>query len=320
MNNHPDQQLKAKPENMASSNEGARGGKGLQKIQPLLTQVIERIDDLYQRDNKSDVTGVATGFVDLDRYTSGLQPGALIILAGRPAIGKTTLAINIAEHVAIESGLPVAFFSMEIGGTQMVARMLGSVGRVDQHRIRTGKLTDQDWPRVSEAIQRMSDAEIYIDETPALSSMELCARARQLSQQCRRIGLILVDSMQLMSARPGAENSAIEVSRNLKALAKELNCPVFVLSQLNCTLEQRPNKRPVLSDLPESDAIEPIADVILFIYRDEVYNADSQDKKIAEIIIGKQRNGPTGTIRLTFADECRRFDNDVGNRGIGGGD
>lgn len=299
----------------AIAEEGARGSQGFIEIQPLLTQVVERIDELYNRDSGSDITGVPTGMVDLDRMTSGLQPGDLIIVAGRPSMGKTAFSVNIGENVAIDSGLPVAIFSMEMGGTQLAMRMLGSVGRLDQHRLRTGRLNDEDWPRLTHAIQKMNEAQIYIDETPALSSIELRARSRRLARQCGRLGLIIVDYLQLMSANSPGENRATEISeisRNLKGLAKELNCPVIALSQLNRSLEQRPNKRPVMSDLRESGAIEQDADLILFIYRDEVYNPDSPDKGTAEIIIGKQRNGPIGAVRMTFLGSYTKFENYTG--------
>lgn len=296
----------------AIAEEGSRGQKGFQEIQPLLTQVVERIDELYHRDTTSDVTGVPTGFIDLDRMTSGMQPGDLVIVAGRPSMGKTAFSLNIGEHVAVEQGLPVAVFSMEMAGVQLAMRMLGSVGRLDQHRLRTGRLLDEDWPRLTHAIQRMNDAQLFIDETPALNPMELRARSRRLARQCGQLGLIIIDYLQLMSGSGGGENRATEISeisRSLKGLAKELNCPVIALSQLNRSLEQRPNKRPVMSDLRESGAIEQDADVILFIYRDEVYNPDSQDKGTSEIIIGKQRNGPIGTVRLTFLGQFTKFDN-----------
>jgi len=290
--------------------EGSRGAKGFQEIQPLLTQVVERIDELYHREGDSDVTGVPTGFTDLDRMTSGLQPGDLVIVAGRPSMGKTSFSMNIGEHVAIAQGLPVAVFSMEMGAVQLAMRMVGSVGMLDQHRIRTGKLTADDWPRLTHAVQQVQEAQIYIDETPALNSMEVRARSRRLARQCGQLGLIIIDYMQLMSAHSSGENRATEISeisRSLKSLAKELNCPVIALSQLNRSLEQRPNKRPIMSDLRESGAIEQDADLILFIYRDEVYNPDSPDKGTAEIIIGKQRNGPIGSLRLTFQGASTRF-------------
>ncbi|GAB2888713.1 replicative DNA helicase [Paralcaligenes ginsengisoli] len=290
--------------------EGSRGVSGFQDIQPLLTQVVERIDELYHREGGSDITGVPTGFTDLDRMTSGLQAGDLVIVAGRPSMGKTSFSMNIGEHVAIEQGLPVAVFSMEMGAVQLAMRMVGSVGMLDQQRMRTGKLTADDWPRLTHAVQQVQEAQIYIDETPALNSMEVRARSRRLARQCGQLGLIIIDYMQLMSANSSGENRATEISeisRSLKGLAKELNCPLIALSQLNRSLEQRPNKRPVMSDLRESGAIEQDADLILFIYRDEVYNPDSPDKGTAEIIVGKQRNGPIGSVRLTFQGASTRF-------------
>ncbi len=296
----------------AISEEGARGRQGFVDIQPLLTQAVERIDLLYNRDNPSDVTGVPTGFTDLDRMTSGLQPGDLVIVAGRPSMGKTSLALNMAEHVALDSKLPVGIFSMEMSGSQLVMRMLGSVGKLDQHKLRTGRLADEDWRRLTDAVGRLNDAPIHIDETAALNALELRARARRLHRQYGKLGLIVIDYIQLMSASSQGENRATEISeisRSLKALAKELSVPVIALSQLNRSLEQRPSKRPVMSDLRESGAIEQDADVILFIYRDEVYNPDSPDKGKAEVIIGKQRNGPIGTVTLVFQGEYTRFAN-----------
>ncbi|MBM3405846.1 MAG: replicative DNA helicase [Betaproteobacteria bacterium] len=292
--------------------DGSRGEAGFQPLQDLLGKVVERIDQLYNQDNTSDVTGVPTGYVDLDRMTSGMQPGDLVIVAGRPSMGKTSFAMNIGEHVAIEQQLPVAVFSMEMGATQLAMRMLCSSGRLDQQRIRTGRLVDDDWPRLTSAISKMQEAPLHIDETPALNALELRARARRLARQCGKLGLVVIDYLQLMSASTSGENRATEISeisRSLKALAKELDCPVIALSQLNRSLEQRPNKRPVMSDLRESGAIEQDADVIIFIYRDEVYNPDSTDKGTAEIIIGKQRNGPIGTVRLTFVGAYTKFEN-----------
>ena len=300
----------------AIAEDGSRGAQGWLEIQGLLTTVVERIDELYNRDNTSDITGVPTGFADLDRMTSGLQAGDLVIVAGRPSMGKTAFSLNIGETVAIESGLPVAVFSMEMGGSQLAMRMLGSVGRLDQHRLRTGRLIDEDWPRLTHAIQKMNEAQLYIDETPALTPIELRARARRLARQCGKLGLIIIDYIQLMSGSSQGENRATEISeisRSLKGLAKELQCPVIALSQLNRSLEQRPNKRPIMSDLRESGAIEQDADVILFIYRDEVYNPDSPDKGTAEIIIGKQRNGPIGSVRLTFQGQFTKFENYSGS-------
>ncbi len=293
---------------------GSKGKQGFIAMPPLLSQVVERIETLYARDNPSDITGTATGFTDLDRMTSGLQPGDLVIVAGRPSMGKTALAINIAENVAMDSKLPVAIFSMEMGATQLAMRMLGSVGKLNQQDLRTGRLQDDDWGRLTHALGRLNDAPIHIDESAALSALDLRARSRRLHRQNNGLGLIVVDYLQLMSSNVGkaSENRATEISeisRSLKALAKELHVPVIALSQLNRSLEQRPNKRPVMSDLRESGAIEQDADLILFIYRDEVYNSDSPDKGKAEIIIGKQRNGPIGKVELAFRGEYTRFDN-----------
>src|SRR5437667_6636060 len=297
---------------------GARTRQGFMEIQPLLTQVMERIDLLYHKDNPSDITGIPTGYRDLDRETSGLQPGDLIIIAGRPSMGKTALALNMAEHVAVENKLPVAVFSMEISGSQLAMRMLGSIGRLDQHKLRTGRLSDDDWNRLTNAVGKRHDAPILVDESGAPNAPELRARARRPHRQYGKLGLIVVDYPQLMRASSQGENRATEISeisRGLKALAKELNVPVIALSQLNRSLEQRPNKRPVMSDLRESGAIEQDADMIFFIYRDEVYNEESPDKGMAEIIIGKQRNGPIGTIKLTFLGRHTRFENYSGATG-----
>ncbi len=296
----------------AIAEEGARGQQGFVSIQPILTQVVAHIDELYHRDNPSDVTGVPTGFTDLDRATAGMHPGDLIIVAGRPSMGKTAFALNIGEHVAIEQGLPVAVFSMEMGGSQLAQRMLGSIGGIDQLKLRKGQLDDTDWPRLTHAIQKMQDAQLYIDETPALEPMDLRGRARRLARQCGKLGLIIIDYLQLMSVRGTVENRATEISeisRSLKALAKELKCPVIALSQLNRAVESRTNKRPMMADLRESGAIEQDADVILFIYRDEVYNDASTEKGQAEIIIGKQRNGPIDTVRLAFIGPHTKFAN-----------
>lgn len=293
---------------------GKRSSEGFVDIKILLPQVADRIDQLFQRDNPNDVTGVPTGFSDLDSMTSGFQPGDLVIVAGRPSMGKTAFSLNIAENVALDTGLPVAVFSMEMAATQLAMRMIGSVGRLDQHRMRTGRLEDEDWVRLTTALGRLNDAPIFIDEGAGLSSFDVRARARRLHRQCGKLGLIVVDYLQLMSAPAGrqGENRATEISeisRSLKALAKELDVPVVALSQLNRSVEQRPDKRPVMSDLRESGAIEQDADLILFIYRDEVYNSDSPDKGTAEIIIAKQRNGPIGRVRLTFLGEHTRFEN-----------
>jgi replicative DNA helicase len=292
--------------------QGGRGQRTYTPLKDLLVGAVDRIETLYNRDNPSDVTGVATGFADLDKETAGLQPGDLVIVAGRPSMGKTALALNIGEHVAIDLKLPVVVFSMEMGASQLAMRMIGSVGRLDQHKLRTGRLAPDDWEKLSSALGRLSEAPMLIDETPALNAIEVRSRARRLQKQYGQLGLVIVDYLQLMQAHAQGENRATEISeisRSLKALAKELKVPVMALSQLNRSLEQRPNKRPVMSDLRESGAIEQDADVILFIYRDEVYNEDTPDKGIAEIIIGKQRNGPIGTVRLTFLGEHTRFEN-----------
>ena len=302
---------------------GNRSSQGFVDMKSLLPAVADRIDYLYQRENQGAVTGVPTGFDDLDERTSGFQPGDLIIVAGRPSMGKTAFSLNIAENVALDTKLPVAVFSMEMGATQLATRMIGSVGRLDQHRMRNGNLEDDDWVRLTTALGKLNDAPIYIDEGAGLSSFDVRARARRLHRQCGKLGLIVVDYLQLMAGTSGraSENRATEISeisRSLKSLAKELDVPVVALSQLNRSVEQRPDKRPVMSDLRESGAIEQDADLILFIYRDEVYNPDSDDKGTAEIIIAKQRNGPIGRVRLTFLGQHTRFENFVsGNAHMG---
>jgi replicative DNA helicase len=292
----------------------ARGGGGFQPIKTLLGRAVERIDALYQRDEP--ITGLATGFTDFDMMTSGLQPADLIIVAGRPSMGKTSFAMNMAEHVAIQSKRPVAVFSMEMPGDALAMRMMSSLGRIDQHRVRTGRLEEDEWPRLTSAVNILAGASMFIDDTPALSPTEVRARARRLKRDQNDLGLIVLDYIQLMQAPGVGENRATEISaisRSLKALAKELNVPVIALSQLNRSLEQRPNKRPVMSDLRESGAIEQDADLIVFIYRDEVYHEDTKDKGVAEIIIAKQRNGPIGTTRLTFLGKYTKFENYIGN-------
>jgi len=292
---------------------GARTRQGFMEIQPLLTQVMERIDLLYHKDNPSDITGIPTGYRDLDRETSGLQPGDLIIIAGRPSMGKTALALNMTENAAVENKLPVEIFSMEMSGSQLAMRMLGSIGRLDQHKLRTGRLSDDDWNRLTNAVGKLHDAPILVDESGALNALELRARARRLHRQYGHLGLIVVDYLQLMQATSQGENRATEISeisRSLKSLAKELKVPVVALSQLSRAVEQRTGpKRPIMSDLRESGAIEQDADLILAIYREEVYTPDTPEKGVAEIIILKQRNGPIGTIKLTFLGEYTRFEN-----------
>src|SRR6185295_14820534 len=293
---------------------GQRGTQGFESIQPVLARVFERIDHLYHQENKSEVTGLQTGFADLDEKTAGLQPGELIIVAGRPSMGKTAFALNMAEQVAVRNGIPVAIFSMEMGATQLAMRLLGSIARVDQHNMRTGRLNDEEWGRLSTAMGKLHDAPIYIDETGALNALELRSRARRIHRQSGKLGLVVVDYLQLMSSASQNQNEnrateISEISRSLKALAKELSVPVVALSQLNRALETRTEKRPMMSDLRESGAIEQDADVILFIYRDEVYYPDKPDAKgKAEVIIGKQRNGPIGTVHLTFLGENTRFE------------
>ncbi|BEV70941.1 MULTISPECIES: replicative DNA helicase [unclassified Paludibacterium] len=292
----------------------AKSKQGFLEMPNLLKEVVERIDMLYSRENPDEVTGIPTGFIDLDARTSGLQPGDLVIVAGRPSMGKTAFSMNIAEHVAVEERKPVAVFSMEMGGTQLVMRMLGSVGRLDQHVLRTGRLGDEDWQKLTFAIGKLSEAPMYIDETPALTALEVRARARRLARQHGgELGLIVIDYLQLMSGSGrGGENRAAElgeISRGMKGLAKELKVPLIALSQLSRSVEQRPNKRPMMSDLRESGAIEQDADIIIFMYRDEYYNPDSPDKGLAEAIIGKHRNGPTGTVRLAFVGQYAKFEN-----------
>lgn len=288
-------------------------GSGPVDISTLLARTTERIDVLFHSDQA--ITGLPTGFTDLDEMTSGLQNGDLVVIAGRPSMGKTALVVNMAEHVAIKTNKPVLIFSMEMPGESLAMRMMSSLGHIDQHRVRTGKLTDEDWPRLSSAVSMLSEAPLFIDDTPSMSPAELRARARRLARiQQGQLGLIIVDYLQLMQIPGFRENRVAEIteiSRGLKALAKELNVPVIALSQLNRSLEQRTDKRPMMPDLRESGAIEQDADLILFIYRDEVYHEDSPDKGTAEIIIAKQRNGPIGKVRLTFLGQYTRFENFV---------
>jgi len=295
--------------------EGSRMRQGFQSMDKLVVQLLDRVEEMSQ--NPNDITGVPTGFFDLDRMTSGMQAGDLIVLAARPSMGKTALAINIAEHVALQEDLPVAVFSMEMGASQLAIRIVGSIGRIDQGRLRTGKLIDDEWPRLSDAIERLKTVSLSIDETPGLTTSELRASARRLARSCGKLGLVVVDYLQLMSGSGGGdgENRATElgeISRGLKMLAKELQCPVIALSQLNRSVEQRTDKRPMMSDLRESGAIEQDADVIMFIYRDDYYNKDSKDPGVAEIIIAKQRNGPTGMVKLTFLKPITKFESYAG--------
>jgi replicative DNA helicase len=292
--------------------EGSRQRGGFQSIDKLVVDLLDRVNELHEN-GAEDVTGVRTGFYDLDRMTAGLQKGDLIVLAARPSMGKTAFALNIAEHVAVNEELPVLVFSMEMGAAQLALRMVGSLGRIDQSGLRTGRLKNEEWERLAEAVDRLGRVQLFIDETPALNSAELRARARRMARQFGQLGLIVVDYLQLMSGTSSSEENRAteigEISRGLKALAKELQCPVIALSQLNRSVESRNDKRPMMSDLRESGAIEQDADVIMFIYRDEYYNKESKEPGVAEIIIGKQRNGPVGTLKLTFLKPLTRFDN-----------
>jgi replicative DNA helicase len=300
--------------------QGKRNKEGFQAMESLVIKLLDRVQEMA--DNPNDVTGVPTGFYDLDRMTAGLQAGDLIVLAARPSMGKTALAINIAEHVALNEGLPVAVFSMEMGAAQLAVRIVGSIGRIDQGHLRTGRLTDEEWPRLSEAIEKLRTISLHIDESAGLNSSELRANARRLSRQCGQLGLIVVDYLQLMSGSSSdGENRATElgeISRGLKMLARELKCPVIALSQLNRSVEQRPDKRPMMSDLRESGAIEQDADIIMFIYRDEYYTKEAcKEPGVAEVIIAKQRNGPTGTVKLAFLRNITKFESLASG---GGGD
>lgn len=289
-------------------------------IKSLLARAVERIDFLFH--SNSHITGLGTGYTDLDELTAGLQPSDLLIIAGRPSMGKTTFAMNLVENVIIKEKKPVLIFSMEMPGDQLAMRMLSSLGQIEQHRLRTGKMQDDDWPRFSSAVSILSETQLMIDDSPGITPSEMRARARRAARETGGLGLIVLDYLQLMSAGGnGKENRTAEISeisRSLKLLAKELSVPVIALSQLNRELEHRPNKRPVMSDLRESGAIEQDADVIMFIYRDEVYNKETTEKGVAEIIIAKQRNGPTGTVRLTFRGQYCRFENFAAGSGSDG--
>ena len=298
---------------IAKNNNQAKAG--FRKIDILLAEAVDKIEELFK--TKQTVTGVSTGFADLDKKTSGLQGGDLVIVAGRPSMGKTSFAMNLVEEAAINQNLPVAVFSMEMPGAQLATRMLASLSRVNSTKLRSGQLDNDDWPKLTSAMGLLQGRSIYIDDTPALSPLEIRTRSRRLAAEHEHgLGIIMIDYLQLMRGSDSkAENRNLEISnitRSLKALAKELDCPVVVLSQLNRGLEQRPNKRPIMSDLRESGAIEQDADVIMFIYRHEVYEPETDQKGLAEIIIGKQRNGPIGTVRLTFLGEFTRFESYAG--------
>lgn len=287
---------------------------GFKPIKKLLATAIDRIEHLYEQEG--NITGLSTGFTDLDNLTSGMQPADLVIIAGRPSMGKTTLAMNIAENIAIKADKMVLIFSMEMPGGSLAMRMMSSLGMIDQNKVRTGKLDDDEWPRLTSALGMLSETKMFIDDTPALTITEVRARCRRMTREHGQLGVIILDYLQLMQSPTSGDNRVqqiSDISRGLKALAKELDVPVIALSQLNRNLEQRPNKRPVMPDLRESGAIEQDADLILFIYRDEVYNEDSKDRGTAEVIIGKQRNGPLGTVRLTFLGKYTRFENFAGD-------
>jgi replicative DNA helicase len=289
--------------------QGAGNREGFEAINELLGRAVKRVEDMYRTGEA--ITGIATGFANFDDKTSGLQKSDLIIIAGRPSMGKTSFAMNLAETAALNGGHSVAVFSMEMPGEQLALRMMSSLGRIDSHNLRTGKLDDQDWPRLISSVNMLSKAKLFIDDTASLTPTDLRARTRRLKRE-HGLDLVIVDYLQLMQVSGSTENRATEISeisRSLKALAKELNVPIVALSQLNRSVEQRPDKRPVMSDLRESGSIEQDADVILFIYRDEVYNSESADKGIAEILIRKQRNGPIGTVRLAFLGQYTRFEN-----------
>jgi replicative DNA helicase len=290
---------------------GSRGKVGFRSVKSILPEVVNRIDEMYHSDGK--MTGISTGFKQLDEMTSGMQPGDLIIVAGRPSMGKTTLAVNIAENAALGSGKSVAIFSMEMSSEALTLRMISSLGRINQSNLRSGRLEEQDWPRIDSAMTQLSAANIFVDETPGLTPTEIRARARRLKRE-RGLDLIVVDYLQLMQVSGTKENRATEISeisRSLKALAKELKCPVIALSQLNRGVEQRVDKKPVMSDLRESGALEQDADLILLIYREDVYDPNTTRKGIADIIIAKQRNGPTGDVQLTFLGQYTKFENFV---------
>ena len=299
------------------SESGKRQGSGFVSLKEVMPGALDKLDNLYNSDG--EITGVSSGFTDLDRMTAGLQPGDLIIVAGRPSMGKTSFAMNIAEHAALapiiqenpEAAVPTAIFSMEMSAEQLSFRLISSLAQVGQGKLRTGNFSEEDWPRIHSAVKWMSAAPMFIDDTPALSPTEIRARARRLKRE-HGLGLIVVDYLQLMQVSGTTENRTneiSEISRGLKALARELEVPVIALSQLNRAVEQRTDKRPVMSDLRESGAIEQDADVIMFIYREEVYDQETPRKGMADIIISKQRNGPTGDVLLSFHGQFTRFRN-----------
>ena len=289
---------------------GSRGKKDTVSMREAVKDAFRILSERFE--NQGQLTGISTGFKDLDELTSGLQPSDLIIVAARPSMGKTAFSVNIAEAAALKAKQPVVIFSMEMSASQLAFRLISSIGRIHQQHLRNGDLAEEDWPRVTNAIAILSDAKIFIDDTPGLSPVELRSRARRIHRDNGGLGLIVIDYLQLMQVPGNKENRATEISeisRSLKGLAKELNVPVIALSQLNRSLEQRADKRPMMSDLRESGAIEQDADVIMFIYRDDYYNKESPDKGLAEIIVGKQRNGPTDTVKLTFLGHYTKFEN-----------
>lgn len=291
--------------------EGNRKEGGPVIVGPLLKNTLDQLDELFNK--PEGLSGITSGFTEIDNRTSGFQKADMIVVAGRPSMGKTTYAMNLIENALIATKRPCIVFSMEMPSESIVMRMLSSIGKIDQTRIRSGKLIEDDWPKLSSAVNILKDLPLYIDDTPALTPQDLRARCRKVYRENDNdIALIMVDYMQLMQvtgASEGRSQEISEISRSMKAIAKEFSCPIIALSQLNRSLEQRPNKRPVMSDLRESGAIEQDADIIAFIYRDEVYNEDTPDKGIAEIITGKHRNGPIGTDRLAFVGKYTRFEN-----------
>ena len=294
----------------AVGEQASKASAGPQMISDVMGGVVEKIEALYGRDDKNEVTGLATGFADLDRMTTGLQPGDLVILAARPSMGKTSLALNIAEHVGVNLAKPVVVFSLEMINEQLGLRLMSAMSKIHAQRVRTGRIYDNEWDRITGALKRVHDAPIYLDEDASITPTELRTRARRIHRECGGLSLIVIDYLQLMRLGERNDNRAQElgdITRGLKHLAKELHCPVIVLSQLNRGLESRPCKRPIMSDLKDSGSIEQDADIVLFVYRDEVYNEDSPDKGLAEIIVGKQRNGPTGRVVVHFDGTLTRF-------------
>ena len=287
---------------------------GPQPVNPLLDSALGKIDELFNA--KGNITGLTTGFKDLDAKTSGMQKSDLVIVAGRPSMGKTSFAMNLVENALLNDNKPILVFSLEMPADSLIIRMLSSLGKIDQTRMRNGQLEEDDWPKLTAAAKKIKDKPLFIDDTPGISPMEMRSRARRIWMEHGQIGMIMVDYLQLRQIKgftEGRTGEISEISRALKIMARDFECPVIALSQLNRSLEQRPNKRPVMSDLRESGAIEQDADVIMFVYRDEVYNEDTEHKGMAELIIGKQRNGPIGTVNLSFLGKYTRFENYMPN-------